>query len=91
MVKKDTSSGVETKDAPKVPKPVVPVEVRSSWKSKINWTAGIGIVATLLSYFGLDLKPEDQLKIIAAIPIIQGVVTWVLRTFFTRSITPSSV
>lgn len=67
------------------------VETKSAWLSKINWTQAIAFLASILVIFGVDLPPETQVATVAAIQGIQSVVTWVLRTFFTKNITPSSV
>jgi len=68
---------------------VATVPVKSATRSKINWTQGVAIVAMLLSYFGFDLPPEQQTVIVGAIGIVSALVTWVLRTWFNRTVTPS--
>lgn len=72
--------------------PKVIVSVKSSWWSKINWTQAVALVAmagTVLNMF--ELTPEDQVKILAGITAVQSSTTWMWKTFFTSTITPSSV
>lgn len=64
------------------------VVAKSAWASKINWTQAVAILASIGAYFGLDLDAQTQAEILAAIPIVQGLVTWVLRTFFNNSVSP---
>lgn len=68
----------------------VNVPVKSAWVSKINWTQGIAVAAAALSFLGFDLDADTQAKLLAGIVGVQGVVTWFLRTFRTKSVTPSS-
>jgi uncharacterized membrane protein len=56
---------------------------KSAWASKINWTQAIAILAMLLTFFGIDLSSSDQADILAAIVAIQGVITIIIRIFFT--------
>ena len=51
--------------------------------SKINWTQIVAFAASLLTIFGLDLSPELQVAIVAAIQGIAGLLTIVWRTWFT--------
>lgn len=69
------------------------VDVNSAWWSKINWAQVVGIAASILVILTggkLDLSPELQAQIVLAIQAIIGIITVVLKTFFTTSITPSS-
>lgn len=66
------------------------METKSSFKSKINWTQGVAVFASLLTMFGFNLTPEEQATIVSAIAIITGIVTWVLRTWFTKKLTNAS-
>ena len=68
----------------------VVVPVKSAWFSKINWTQAIAFLAMLVSYFGINVDPATQAAILAAITAISTIVTWIMKTFFTKSITPSS-
>lgn len=67
------------------------VSVKSSWTSKINWTQILSFAASVLVVFGIDLSPETQVMIVAAIQAVQAGITWVLRTFFTKAVTTASV
>lgn len=69
----------------------VVVPVKSAWLSKINWTQAVGVLASILVVFGVDLPADTQLSIVAGIQGAQAAVTWILRTFFTKAITPANV
>lgn len=75
--------------------PVTPTQVvvptKSAWLSKINWTQGIAALAMVLTFFGLDLDAKTQAEILAGIVGVQSVVTWLMKTFFTSTVTPSSL
>jgi len=64
--------------------------VKSSWASKINWTQAVAFAAMLFTMFGIDLPADVQAQIVAGIVAAQGVLTWVLRTWFTTAITYAS-
>lgn len=66
------------------------VDVKSAWASKINWTQAVAVIASVLVLFGIDVPPEAQAQIVVAITSVSGIVTWVLKTWFTTSVTPSS-
>src|SRR5436309_423754 len=69
------------------------VVVQSAWWSKINWLQAIGIVSAMLVHFKGETfgVPDDlQTGMAVAIPCLMGFFTWLLRTFFTKTITPSS-
>ena len=66
------------------------VNVKSSWKSKIEWVQIIGAVAVLASMFGFDLDAKEQAAIVTVIALGSQVVTWVMRRWFTTSVTKSS-
>lgn len=66
------------------------VTSKSAWLSKINWVQGVGIAAMILAFFGINVPDDVKAQIIASIGGIQAVVTWVLRTFFTKTITHTS-
>lgn len=75
---------------PATPVAVV-VPVKSAWLSKINWTQGIALLAMAGTFFGFDLPAETQAEILAGIVGIQAAVTWLLKTFFTTTVTPASI
>lgn len=77
-----------------IPAPTtVRVDVKSSWASKINWTQAIAALSMVLTVvFGPSaaLSAEQQLAIVTVIGLLGQVVTWIIRTWFTRSITAAS-
>jgi hypothetical protein len=66
------------------------MELKSAFLSKINWTQLIAVIAMLMTTFGIDLPSDVQASIVAGIVAVQAVVTWVLKTWFTTTITPAS-
>ena len=73
---------------------VVPVPVESAWTSKINWTQAVGVVCTMAALFTAgkyDVPASEQAILVAGIQSVQAFATWVFRTWFTTSVTPSSV
>lgn len=80
------TTGIDTKT-------VAQVDVQSAWASKINWTQAVGILAsviTVISGSKYQIPPETQLEIVATIQGIQGVASWVFKTWFTKTITSAS-
>lgn len=73
------------------PGDTVRVPVTSAWASKINWTQGVTGAAVILAYFGINLDPATQAAILAVIAGANVVGTWVLRTWFTTSVTPAAI
>lgn len=72
---------------------VAQVDVQSAWASKINWTQAVGIIATVLAVVSgnkYSMPAETQLAVVAAIQGAQAVATWVIKTWFTKTITPAS-
>jgi len=79
-------------DSTKTMTTVAQVDVQSAWLSKINWTQAVGIGASIITVVSgnkYSVPVETQLAIVATIQGAQGVVSWVLKTFFTKTITPS--
>jgi hypothetical protein len=76
--------------APEPTKTVSVVDIKSTWASKINWTQTVGLAASFLVLFGVNLPPETQVHIVVVIQAIIAVATWILKTFFSNTITPSS-
>jgi hypothetical protein len=68
----------------------VTVGVQSAWFSKINWTQAVAVLAMIATVFGFNLDSATQVAIVSAIVSVQAVVTWVIKTFFTTTVTPSS-
>jgi vacuolar-type H+-ATPase subunit I/STV1 len=69
---------------------VAEVEVKSAFLSKINWTQLISVLASLLVVFGVNIPPELQAHIAAAITAVSAIATIVMKTWFTTTVTPSS-
>lgn len=70
------------------------VPVASAWYSKINWTQAVSFGSTLLTLgfgAGYSIPAETQLAIVATIQGVTNVATWALKTFFTGTVTPSSL
>lgn len=70
--------------------PTVIVEEKPAFLSKVNWASVISVVFTMLAAFGLNIPDELKVQILAAVSAITGIVTVVLRTYFTTTITPTS-
>ncbi len=71
---------------------VAQVEVQSAWASKINWTQAIGILASILAVVSshkYEIPVETQLSLVAGIQGVQAVVTWIIKTWFNKTITPT--
>jgi len=70
------------------------VPVTSAWSSKINWTQAVAIAASLLTFFSggaLGLSDAQQAAIVVTIGVVQGVATWIMKTFFTATVHASSL
>ena len=70
------------------------VPVKSAWTSKINWGQALGMIASVLVLVTggkIDLDLATQAQIIAVIQGLVALYTWIMRTWFTASVTPSSV
>ena len=61
-------------------------ETKASFASKINWTQGLALAASILVVFGIELPTEIQLAIVAVIQGVQSVFTWIMRTWFTKKL-----
>lgn len=66
------------------------IPIQTAWLSKINWTQAVAFLAVMFTMFGIDLDAETQAQIVAAIAAISQVLTWIMRTWFTATITPAS-
>lgn len=67
------------------------VPVKSSWYSKINWTQAGALIAAIVAFFGLPIDPEMLTKVLLGIITGQSVITTILKSWFTRSVTPASM
>jgi hypothetical protein len=72
-------------------KETVAAGVKSAWASKVNWNSAITLMIAVAALFGYKVSDTDQETIMAAIMAVGSVVAIVLRTFFTKSLTKSSV
>ena len=72
-----------------VPEIVVPI--KSAWVSKINVTQAVTLVSVLLATFGINMPEDVRVGILTIIGAVGPIVTWVLRTWYTKSVTKSSV
>lgn len=64
--------------------------VKSGWLSKINWVQLAGPASSLAAAYGLDLPAGKIVGLVIAVQTVQSVVTWIMRTWFTRSVTKAS-
>lgn len=62
------------------------MDTKSAWLSKINWTQAVGLVAMLLTFFGINVPEDVKAEMLAVIGGVTTVVTWVLRTWFTTKL-----
>lgn len=72
----------------------VTVPTKSAWLSKINWTQGVSSFAMVLTLFSggtLNLTADQQTAIIVTIGVVGDIATWVIKTWFTPTVTPASV
>lgn len=72
---------------------VAQVDVQSAWASKINWTQAVGIAASALVFLTggkVNIPVETQVGIVTLIQTGTGIATWIMKTWFTKTITPSS-
>lgn len=72
----------------------VAVATQSAWASKINWTQAVGIFATVIALATMNkvsIPAEQQATIVAVIQGVASLVTWIQRTWFTKTVTPASV
>lgn len=65
--------------------------VGSAWTSKINWTQVAGAGIALIVALGLPLDESTKNSILVAVPVVQGLITWLFRTYFTKTILSASV
>jgi hypothetical protein len=65
------------------------VEVKSAWTSKINWGEAVKVAGAVATWFAVP--QEVQHDVLTGIVAIGAVYTWVVRTWFTKSVTPGSV
>lgn len=72
----------------------VVVETKSAWSSKINWTQAVAVTASILTFATggkIGIPPEQQIAIVTLITTAQGLVTWIMKTWFTPTVSPTSI
>jgi hypothetical protein len=70
------------------------VQIKTAWMSKINWTqaiSGAAMLVTFLTGGKLNITPEQQVDIVVTIGVVTNIITWVIKTWFTPTVTPSSL
>lgn len=73
---------------------VAVVKVKSAWTSKINWTQVVAALSMIVAFATgnkIDLTAAEQSAIIVAIGVIGNITTFVIKTWFTPTVTPSSL
>lgn len=70
--------------------PVV-VSTKSAWLSKTNWAAALTGLGAIVTEFTPLLPPQYQGKAIAAVALLGAIATWIIKTFYTDTVTPSSI
>ncbi len=68
----------------------VVVPVKSAMTSKINWIQILGVIGMLGSFFGLPFPAETQAAVATSIGVVVQVITFITRTWFTKSVVASS-
>lgn len=72
---------------------MVRVETKSAWLSKINWTQAVAMAASvivLVTGGKIDIPIEVQTSLVIGIQAAQSIGTWVLKTWYTPTVTPAS-
>jgi len=72
----------------------VRVDIKSAWLSKVNWTQVVGVGATALALVTgnkYQVPADVQVNIVVAIQAAQAVATWVIKTWFTPTVTAASM
>lgn len=72
------------------PMDTVLANVKSAWLSKLNWTLAAGALFNLFAFFGLNVPADVKDAIVMAGNSLVIVAAWVIKTWFTTSITPQS-
>ena len=64
-------------------------DIKSAWKSKINWTQVVGFVSMVAAIKGFEIPQDVQENIVIGIAALWGASTWIWKTYFTNTITPA--
>ena len=78
--------------APSAPTATVPVV--SAWSSKINWTqavAAFAMILTLVSGGKVGMDVDQQAAAVVTIGVGCNIATWIMKTFFTARVHPTSL
>ncbi len=73
---------------------VVVVDTSSPWWSKINWTQVVGFACSLLAIIvghEFSVSAEVQLAIVAVLQAGTALLTVILKTYYTKTISPQSI
>ena len=76
------------------PPATVQVSLKSAWASKINWTQAVTAFAMLVTLFTggkFNIDADQQAAIVVTIGVVGNLATWVMKTWFTPTVTPASV
>jgi hypothetical protein len=80
--------------SPQPPVPTATVPVVSAWASKINWTqavAGLAMILTFVSGGKVGMDADQQAAAVVTIGVACNVATWIMKTFFTARVHPTSL
>ena len=76
----------------------VTVDVKTAWLSKINWGEAVKAVALLTTIWGFPIPAGVQHDAVVGLQSLStliisvgGIYTWVMRTWFTTSLTHASI
>ena len=70
------------------------VDIKSAWLSKINWTQVVSGSAMILAWYTgghLSLTPDQQSALVVTIGVIGNISTWVVKTWFTPTVSAASL
>lgn len=65
---------------------VAVVPTQSPFVDGVNWTVIIGLALSLLTYVGFPVDDHTKIVIIEGIMAVGGLVTVIIKTFFTKTI-----
>jgi hypothetical protein len=80
--------------SPQPPVVTATVPVVSAWASKINWTqavAAFAIILTLVSGGKVGMDADQQAAAVVTIGVGCNIATWIMKTFFTARVHPTSL
>lgn len=67
------------------------VPVKSAWASKINWTQAAAAAVAVLVSLGVPIDDQTKTDILTAVVVVQSAATWIIKTWFTPTVTAASV